>query len=268
MFNTPLRLSMQFFAEDLEDDFTYTPDDDFELDFSDDDFVEDDFIGGTADEENPIAVDVDTPTTAITEGEEPSYKVKYNGQEKELPLSELIVNAQKGLNYDKVLGERDAIKQSKEFALLDNLAKSNGLSREQFIEQIERQQHQAIIEQQVSQGIPPAAAERLYQLEEAERLRAQKDNEQVTQQSQTQAYVEFANAYPDVKEFPPEVITSIADGKPPLYAYMEYENKQLKLEKQASVQNDKNALKSTGSLLGDQQGTTKDPFLAGFESAF
>ena len=33
---------------------------------------------------------------------EPTYRVKYNGQEMELPVSDLIVRAQKGMNYDHI----------------------------------------------------------------------------------------------------------------------------------------------------------------------
>ncbi|MBC8529717.1 hypothetical protein H8699_09780 [Christensenellaceae bacterium NSJ-44] len=42
--------------------------------------------------------------------EQARYIVKYNGQEMEMGLEELITNAQKGLNYDHVKGERDALR--------------------------------------------------------------------------------------------------------------------------------------------------------------
>lgn len=37
--------------------------------------------------------------------EEPKYKVKYNGEEMELGVSDLITHAQKGMNYDHVRGD-------------------------------------------------------------------------------------------------------------------------------------------------------------------
>ncbi|MES1922582.1 hypothetical protein MHBO_004096, partial [Bonamia ostreae] len=59
------------------------------------------------DQTNPEEV---TETTAQTEAEqkqdttpeEPKHKVKYNGEEIELSVSDLITNAQKGMNYDHV----------------------------------------------------------------------------------------------------------------------------------------------------------------------
>lgn len=40
--------------------------------------------------------------------EEPKYKVKFNGKEQELALSDLITHAQKGMNYDHVKGDLEA----------------------------------------------------------------------------------------------------------------------------------------------------------------
>lgn len=45
--------------------------------------------------------------------EEPKYTVKYNGKEIELPVSELIKNAQKGMNYDHVRGELEELRKTK-----------------------------------------------------------------------------------------------------------------------------------------------------------
>ena len=42
--------------------------------------------------------------------DERRYTVKYNGQEMEMGLHDLITNAQKGMNYDHVKGERDALR--------------------------------------------------------------------------------------------------------------------------------------------------------------
>lgn len=44
-------------------------------------------------------------------GNEPAYTVKYNGEEKKLPLAELLANAQKGLNYDHVRQELELFRQ-------------------------------------------------------------------------------------------------------------------------------------------------------------
>lgn len=42
--------------------------------------------------------------------DEPKYKVKYNGEEKEIPVSELVTFAQKGMNYDHVKDELEKLR--------------------------------------------------------------------------------------------------------------------------------------------------------------
>ena len=41
-------------------------------------------------------------TTSSAEGENQTFTVKYNGEEKQLTREEIISLAQKGMNYDKV----------------------------------------------------------------------------------------------------------------------------------------------------------------------
>ena len=45
---------------------------------------------------------------------EPLYTLTYNKKEVKMPLSELIINAQKGLNYDKIKDRLDALSVSKD----------------------------------------------------------------------------------------------------------------------------------------------------------
>lgn len=46
----------------------------------------------------------------IADNSEPSFTVKYDGVEKALSLNELLVLAQKGMNYDRVVSQRDKLK--------------------------------------------------------------------------------------------------------------------------------------------------------------
>lgn len=62
----------------------------------------------TAEAATPAAPAEAAPPQAVTE--EPTYTVKYNGEQREVPLSELLVNAQKGMNYDRVVAQRDALR--------------------------------------------------------------------------------------------------------------------------------------------------------------
>ena len=44
--------------------------------------------------------------------EEPRYRVKYNGEEMELPVSDLIIRAQKGMNYDHIQADLAKTRQT------------------------------------------------------------------------------------------------------------------------------------------------------------
>lgn len=58
--------------------------------------------------------------------------IKYNGEVIELPLDEAITLAQKGMNYDHMLSERE-----RESAALAKLAAAAGLSRAEYLSQFE-----------------------------------------------------------------------------------------------------------------------------------
>ena len=64
---------------------------------------------------------------------EQTIKVKYNGKEQEIPISEAITLTQKGMNYEHVKSELDALKNAKEFSIIDKFAKANNMSREDYV---------------------------------------------------------------------------------------------------------------------------------------
>ena len=54
------------------------------------------------------------------------FKVKHLGQEIELTMEQMIENAQKGLDYDRIRQDRDTLKSSRKLQLLEDLAKDSG----------------------------------------------------------------------------------------------------------------------------------------------
>ena len=54
------------------------------------------------------------------------FKVKHLGQEIELTMEQMIENAQKGLDYDRIRQDRDTLKGSRKLQLLEDLAKDSG----------------------------------------------------------------------------------------------------------------------------------------------
>jgi len=93
--------------------------------------------GGDSDFEETEAFEEETyadeteETETETEPEPPKHKIKYNGEEKELTVDELVTYAQKGMNYDHVKTELDALREEtgvtkKEIAEITKALKSYG----------------------------------------------------------------------------------------------------------------------------------------------
>lgn len=257
----PTRLSLQFFAEDIAEG-------EFEDDF---DFEEDNTSVPEVPEESALLQDRlsqdSLPQDSSPPAIEERHRIVYNGEEKELTIEELSTLAQKGMNYDKVLSERDGLRNSKEAALVAKLASGYGMTTEQYIAEVERQEMEQQLQAQMEQGLPREVAERLISLEQKEKERNERDILQQQEAAQKQQYLDFVAAYPDVKALPPEVVEAVAGGVPVSHAYMAYENKQLKQKLGAYEKNKTNADKSTGSLKGELANEDMDDFMRGFDNA-
>lgn len=209
----------------------------------------------------------ETAKNANIPDNEPMYTVKYNGVEQQLPVSQLTTYAQKGMNYDKILQERDALRQSPAIAYIESLAKKNGISQGELIEKLTEIERQRQISEQVSRGVPQETAERLLQLEEKEHKQAEKAAADNAKEQQKQQFDEFVKAYPDVKELPDEVLEKIIGGETPKSAYVQYENKQLKAELAAIRKNAENRQNNIGSIASEDGADNADTFLTAFCSA-
>lgn len=196
------------------------------------------------------------------------YKVKYNGKEMELTLDELLANAQKGLNYDHVLTERDSLKNSPEFKLLDEEAAKYGLTRAEYIQHAKTNK---LVQETLAKypGMPEEAALEIAQLKLQED-RVKNVDESLRQQTQlaeqkNKLMASFDRIMRENKldVMPNEVIELVASGRTPEDAWISYENKQLKTKLAALEQNDKNRKTAIPSVK-DNQKEDYDPFLAGF----
>lgn len=217
----------------------------------------------------PESGEAEAAPTGETSPAEPApatVKVKHLGQEMELSMEELIANAQKGLDYDHIRTERDNLKP--EIELLDQLAKAAGMSRGDYVAAVRKHQEDAQIAAQMQRGIPEDVARRLQALEGAQRQREAEDQARAAAQARNRDLAAFVKAYPDVTEFPEEVVAAIAQGEKPLAAYQAYENKQLKAKLAAYQKNEENKQKTAGSMKGSGASEEADAFSSGFDSAF
>ena len=191
--------------------------------------------------------------------------------------------AQKGLNHDRILEQRDHLQQENAellkfkqdneaiIGLLDAAAQKSGTDRNTFLQSVRENAY-------VSQGLSrDAAHERVLRedaeqrLSRTEQLEAAKNKGQQEQELARQQDIErFLKVYKDVDpgQIPKEVWDDVRGGETLVSAYGRYENRQLaesnrKLQESINAlkQNEKNKQKSIGSAKTEGKETAKDPFL-------
>lgn len=305
-------IGLQFFAEDGEG----TDTDGFESDFlaalNGEDGLEDqqtadpeageDENGGLEDQQDAETVTEPEADTNNNDGstnaqrmEPPAATVPlvYNGQRILLPADAVqaltgalganpIELLQKGMNYD-AKGER-------EFRLLDQYAEASGLSRAQYIEQLERTQNEQLLEQEIEKcrgEFPETPDAALKAIAEGRMATRRAEEQQKAQQRQVELSamqqridqtVQQAKQHSEMKawddyeklagvhepeDIPQRVIELVqTEGMTPTAAHWRY---QAELNQQAveiEKKNNKNRQTSPGSVAGNK-GDTSDPFLRG-----
>ena len=217
----------------------------------------------------------------------------YNGQQILLPADAVqaltgalganpIELLQKGMNYD-AKGER-------EFRLLDRYAEASGMSRQQYLEQLEGVQRQQMLEDEIEKcrsefpDTPDAAlraiAEGRLASQRAEQVRAAQQRQaeitaaqqridqtvqQARQEAETRAWDEYVrvSGAKSVEDVPPRVAELVTkEHMPPVAAYWRYMSEQAQQQVEIEKKNNQNKQMSPGSMTG-REGDTSDPFLRG-----
>lgn len=183
---------------------------------------------------------------------EEKHRIKYNGEVRELTLDELKTAAQKGLNYDKVVSERDRLRASREFSVLDSRAAAEGLTRAQYLDRLESERDGAEEAALVEKGMPSELAREHVRLrKEAEAARNAKTAELAAEKREAEMkrkLSEFQKLFPDVTRLPEDVVDDIRNGTDLIVAYQKHEISRLKNTVAAGEQNGKNREKAVGSL--------------------
>ena len=211
-----------------------------------------------------------------------TVEVSFLGEKKALTIPELTQLAQKGLNYDHVVQQRDALKSSPAMQLVERMAAQNGMNPEQYIKHAQEVADARADETEVSkltnEGMPREAAAELVRLRREAGRKAAEDQaaqaqrqqaETARQQAETakqQDFAAFVKAYPDVKQLPQEVAQAVAAGESVMSAYQRYEIAQLRgqlAEKDATAaaqkKNEENKQKNPGSLSTSTTPEAPDP---------
>ena len=217
----------------------------------------------------------------------------YNGRRFQLPADAVqaltgalganpVELLQKGMNYD-AKGER-------EFRLLDQYAEASGMSRQQYLEQLEGVQRQQMLEGEIEKcrsefpDTPDAALRaiaegrlasqraeqvRAAQQRQAEITTAQQRIDQTVQQARHEAemrawdeYVRVSGAK-SVEDVPPRVAELVTkEHMTPVAAHWRYMSEQAQQQVEIEKKNNQNRQMSPGSMTG-REGDTSDPFLRG-----
>ena len=274
-------------------------DDDYDVDLSDIEVEEDEEEqdGNQTDEESSSEATEDekkepsAEESAGTSEEKPdtdTFELKYNKEIRRVNRDEITELAQKGLNHDRILAQRDELQRENgelqkfrqenesNLNLLNSAAELAGMSVSKFLNNI---RENALVAKGMSRD---AAKERVLREDAEQRLArksaedaAKAENEKREKTSQERIKrdsEEFARKYKDVdpKTIPQEVWEAVSSGESLVTAYGNYlaektakENEKLRAEIEALKKNEENRSKSIGSMKTEGQQKGKDPFLEG-----
>lgn len=313
-----VRINLQLFANDNTMDFegaentesteelNMAQEDDFFDGLGGDDFVDDEPEDNENEEDNESGEDEEESdqeeseeSTDEGENEEDEnqeeadkqlFKVKHLGQEIELTMEQMIENAQKGLDYDRIRQDRDNLKNSREIQIIDELAKEAGLDRATFLENFYESLEQSKINERAGviaseRNIEPEIALEIAKYErENEKLKqkmeAENNAKKEAQDKSNQVLSDFNalfTAHPEIKEqyssfdkLPEAFKSRLSQGEQPLVAWNNYllevkeaELKQKEKEIEAIKNNKVNKKRSSGSAKGAGQSRETDDFLKG-----
>lgn len=243
-----------------------------------------------AEEQPPEDAPKDTTEDEPKAEEQPpqTIKIKYDGQEKELTLDEVVALSQKGMNYDRMVHRyEERLTNSRELQVLDFFGQMYGKTRDEYVDFLWNQRESAIAQQEaasIRKEYPDAPESLITQMSkeraktkaaEFERLATEK--KQQTDEEKLKPWYEFAEAYPedakDLSKLPPEVLEAAKNGEHPVSAMRAYQLKkaqeeldqlrqELEQAKKANEQNQKNKKGAIGSVKSTVTDPPTDPFLA------
>lgn len=211
-----------------------------------------------------------------------TLRVKYNGEEKDISLDEARTLAQKGMNYDHVVSERDRNRSA--FDFLSSRAKAEGKTVEQFIEDERKKAENQRFEKvraEIRENDDDASDETVDNLARniienqdarSEREAAEKKaaEEEEKRNSQIEAWKRLFAEHPELigddgnTKVSQGVLELVQKGHSPTEAY--YIERARELEEQNKIlTSEANAKKkSVGSLSAGAKSKDEDDFLAGF----
>lgn len=202
--------------------------------------------------------------------------IRYNGEDKSLTHDQAVMLAQKGMNYDKVKGNYDALSQ--QIGGIRTIAERAGMTLDEYVQRLNDFQEQSEITEianEYQQKHPDvddeAAAEYANAVYQNKREAQAKKNAQDAKNREKQENEYYRHQVEQLFNYNPnieidkldvEVIDDINAGLSPLEAYLRWENKSLKNKVTNNAINSKNK-KNANSLNANSSSAGGDPFLEG-----
>lgn len=215
-------------------------------------------------------------------GADEEFKITYHGEETTLTRDEVIRNAQKGLDYDRLKQERDDYKES--LGVLKQLAKENGMQVKEYLAEVKRNVDNAKIEgiagKLIENGADEETAHKMAKLQferdEAnnrlrgiENARAEQDDLQARAQKMYNADV--ARLKEKGVEVNDELLISLKEyidsGLTLVEAYKEKEIADLKKQLEAKQLHEESKQRSAGSTKSQKAIKTDDDLVKVFMDA-
>jgi hypothetical protein len=221
-----------------------------------------------------------------TKPEQPAQtlKIKYNGKEQEITIEKAVELAQKGMNYDKVLNERNGLRvDARASELIHRLAEESGMDIDEYVGFVEEQQKAMTLQREIESihdkypDMPDEAVKELAKSRAAEKARkneeAAAERKKASEEAKQKPWIDFLREFPEYKdELPNDVIAYIEKGSTPIEAMLrfkldtsEQKIKELEGKLTSQEQNTKNKQKSVGSVESTATKPAVDDFLAGFD---
>ena len=205
-----------------------------------------------------------------------SWKLKHNGEEVEADEARMVELAQKGLDYDRVRGERDSFKtEHPKYAdyekFLGEMAESAGTDVPGLRENVRAS---LLMKKAKAEGRTLSEAAAIRQVREAAKS-VPETPAQTEADRRRETIRAFAVSHPNVKgdQIPVEVLKEGIETGDLSGAYDRWENGQLRKaleesrkELETMKQNQKNKERSTGSRRSAGASTPKDDFDEGWDS--
>lgn len=225
----------------------------------------------------PEAEDTKPAEEQPTEPDTPqTLKLKFNHEEREIPLEEAVMLAQKGMNYEKAV-ER-ARQEARDAYIAEQGHTWNGKPITTEAEYRQALAEQELIEKYKDRDLPDEVIQELMESrrdrEERAKEKAERE-EQAKKDGQITAFLEYFQSVnerpydPQKDVIPQEVKDAVDKGESLKTAYMQYHNKELRNQLKIAKQNEANLKKApVGSVtaFGGNKTEPEDDFMRGFNS--